>query len=121
MQREFASGKVISGELSVNGELTNTLLPQDLAPFCELHILDIRLLIGHLILPEEFCDLSLCSSYAVTNYRFENLTEVLGGSVNLRSGMGEVLTLYKKLLENESPVPFIETSTLNLALLESAG
>ena len=117
LQREFSSDLALSGDLVIGGELSNRLIPKDSKPFLELQILDVRVLAANIILPEEFCDLSCCTSFTVKNHRFVRLEQLLDGSINLRTGMGEIFQVYKNLLEDSAFEPRFELSALNKALL----
>lgn len=119
LQREFSTQMAISGDLALDGALANEILPSNLQPFLEMHILDIKFLVCHVRLPFQFCGLSACSSYTVANHRFERLSDSLNGRVNLRTGIGEVLEYYRTYLGNTANIPLFQTSQINLAILQN--
>lgn len=123
LQREFSSDLALEGKLTLekDGKFNNfsrALIPDGIEPFLEFQILDIKLHMCHIKLPPELDDLSACSSFTVRDHRFMPLSELINNEqIPMRIGMREVLSYYKKTLENPSQEPSFATSYLNQSLL----
>lgn len=131
LQREFSSDLALRGQLALEKEdekeewklkpFARRLIPEGTAPFLEFEILDIKLLIAHIRLPRELCDLSVCSSYTVQNHRFEPLSDLVNGnSNNLRPGIEEVLRYYQGHLATNYKGVVTRTSSINKVIAACA-
>jgi len=106
---------------TIDKKFPYALIPKQLTPFMYLDIADVRVAVYHLSLPENLCHFS---SFKVVNHRFMNLPEITGSGHSFRSGLKEIGLGYRKYLAgnnfNYHPAPFIETSAINLNLVDLA-
>ena len=127
LQRELSAKKAIDGELIVEkdgrlSEQARNLIPANIKPFLELQILDVGLSVVHIELPQEYCDLSFCSSYTVEKHRFEPVSAILSDDYqgDLRIGMSEVLSYYQDFVLNGGGEGVHATSQVNELLIAGA-
>ncbi|RJR28800.1 hypothetical protein C4564_04465 [Candidatus Microgenomates bacterium] len=119
LQHEFSASMAVSGKLSTHSEFVDNIIPKNLNPFMYLNIIDVRVAVYSIRLPLELCNLDACSSFRVTEHRFETLGSVLSEPKNLRLGIVEMVTCYEDLLMGrQSEAPVQQTSLVNLALVK---
>ena len=121
LQREFSTELALQGRLVLDAQrslnsFSRNLIPENIRPFMEIDVLDIKVQIAHIRLPMELCDLSHASSFAVDNHRFDGVDNLLSNN-NLRPGMEEVLLGYSKYLFEKDYVPIYTESQLNRSLI----
>ena len=85
LQQEFST------KLAIERKLVD-LLPSNPSPCVYLDILDVEVAAYEIFLPEKLADLKFCSSYKLTNHRFDSVDAFLKSDIPVRSGVIEILT-----------------------------
>lgn len=123
LQREYSHELALNGKLALTADrnlsdFARRLIPQDISAFLTIDILDIKLHIYHLVLPNELNGLQECSSTTVENHRFMDVNQIITNGLRLRPGIGDVLRAYNTYLTGDAQARQV-TSNLNLALMHS--
>lgn len=119
MQREFSTSLTLDKRLTRDGDLTKEIIPSDITPFMYLHILDAKVAVFHMTLPDDISNnlRGFASSYKVNNHRFLSTSQLLSVK-DLRQGVGEIIESYKNYSTGaNSSLPIVKNSLLNEAML----
>lgn len=111
LQQEVFTDFAKKGELSPKSRLTQDILPRDIEPLAYFDIVDVRVKIFSLVLPEH---VNSFSSYKLSNHRFEDLSIVDKSS--LREGIEEILSIYSDSQSYSASAPSYHVSAINLEL-----
>ncbi|MBP7119375.1 hypothetical protein KBA63_04805 [Candidatus Woesebacteria bacterium] len=115
LQQEVSVNKTIQGALRYQqqSDIVQYLSNEQMDPFVQVTILDVRVDVYRLILPEEF--LTDLSSYKLYGFGFQTAQEIQL-SDNLRPGVAEIVNIHDRgYLTSEEPV----VSAINLSFLSS--
>lgn len=119
LQQEVFTQQTIDRDFPFN------IIPEDPRPFMYIDVVDVRVAVYHLTLPEELKGLEIFSSFKLENHRYlQTGGIVVDKSGRFRMGIAEIVSGYQRHLEmvdrNIAVSPVLEKSILNQQLLALA-
>ena len=121
LQREFSTELTLQKRLTRDGDLSKEIVSPDISPFMYLHLLDVKVAVFHLELPDYISENlgSFTSSYKVGGHRFMPISDLLSGDTrfNLREGVSEIVEGFQNYLLGTFDYPVVKNALLNEAVL----
>lgn len=112
LQQEVFSREAISGNLKPDSELVTSMLSKDISPISYFDIVDVRVKVYQLVLPEVPFGFS---SYKLIEHKMTNLYDLDGGAC--REGVTDMLNIHANLMYGSvSSEPQNYTSSINQIL-----
>ena len=105
LQRECFTDLAASGKFGIGSQEVFEIIPENIGPFAYFDILDVRVSLFEVSLPDYYLD--KLSSYKLANHKFINISDREFIKQNLRLGVSEILdtfSLYKQSSETGKPV-----------------